>query len=132
MEDNMTAFVVTQIVTVTIAVAASSGFWAWLQRRDTKKSATTELLRGLAHDRIVFLGLSYIERGWITKDEYEGMMHYLYEPYALVGGNGLAEKVVIEIGKLPIRNGASLKKVREEGQEWNLPTPRARALPPQS
>lgn len=29
------------------------------------------MLIGLAHDRIVYLGMSYIDRGWITQDEYE-------------------------------------------------------------
>ena len=29
------------------------------------------MLIGLAHDRIIYLGMTYIERGYITQDEYE-------------------------------------------------------------
>ena len=90
-------------LTVIASVGASSGFWAWLQKRDTKKSATTRLLLGLAHDRIIFLGMSYIDRGWITKDEYEGFFKYLYAPYQDFGGNGLAERVMVDVQSLPIR-----------------------------
>ncbi len=90
-------------LTIIAAVGASSGFWAWLQTRDSKKSATTRLLLGLAHDRIIFLGMSYVDRGWITKDEYEGFFKYLYTPYEDFGGNGLAERVMLEVSKLPMR-----------------------------
>lgn len=90
------------IITVIGSVVASSGFWAWLQRRDTLKGATTQLLLGLAHDRIIYLGMSYLDRGWLTKDEYEDFMKYLVTPYSTFGGNGLAEKVVADVKKLPI------------------------------
>lgn len=46
--------------------------------------------------------MSYVDRGWITKDEYEDFFKYLYEPYAKFGGNGLAERVMLEVAKLPI------------------------------
>lgn len=91
------------IATVVASVIASSGFWAYFTKRSERKSATTQLLLGIAHDRIIFLGMSFIDRGWLTKDEYEDFMKYLYEPYSEFGGNGLAERVMIEIQKLPIR-----------------------------
>ena len=47
---------------------------------------------------------TYIERGYITKDEYENFFTYLYEPYVENGGNGSGSKVAKELGKLPIRN----------------------------
>jgi len=90
------------IITIIGSVAASSGFWAYLQRKDALKGATTQLLLGLAHDRIIHLGMAYLERGWLTKDEYEDFMKYLVDPYSTFGGNGLAEKVVIDVKKLPI------------------------------
>jgi hypothetical protein len=58
---------------------------------------------GLAHDRIIFLGSKYIDRGWITKDEYEDLNTYLYEPYSQFGGNGLAKKVMLDVEKLPMK-----------------------------
>ena len=97
------------IVTIVGSVLASSGFWAYLQsRRDRKNakndanSAFVDLLKGLAHDRIVFIGNRYLERGWVTKDEYEDFVKYLYEPYERVGGNGMARKVMREVENLPL------------------------------
>lgn len=88
------------VITALIAVGASSGFWAFFMQVSTRKSATTKLLLGLAHDRIVHLGMAYIERGWITKDEYDDFVKYLYEPYSHFGGNGLAERVMTDVEKL--------------------------------
>ena len=61
------------------------------------------MLVGLAHDRIIHLGMVYIERGCITQDEYENLQVYLYEPYEEMGGNGSARRVMEEVRKLPIR-----------------------------
>lgn len=86
------------VITVFCSVMASSGFWMFLQKRDEKKSNQTQLLIGLAHDRILSLGTSYLARGdWITQDEYENLNKYLYEPYSKSGGNGSAQKVMNEI-----------------------------------
>lgn len=92
------------LITVAASLTASSGFWAWFMKKTEKKSATTQLLLGLAHDRIVFLGMEYIRRGWLTKDEYDDFIKYLYSPYANFGGNGLAEKIKDEVARLPLRN----------------------------
>lgn len=90
------------IITVLCALLASSGFWAWFQSRDVHKDIQTKVLIGIAHDRIVYLGMSYIKRGYILKDEYENLYDYLYEPYKRMGGNGSAKRVIDEVGKLPI------------------------------
>lgn len=92
-------------VTVVCAVIASSGFWAYIQKRSEKKDVKTQMLVGLAHDRILFLGMSYVERGYITRDEYENLYEYLYQPYEKMGGNGSAKRVMQEVNKLPIHNG---------------------------
>ena len=68
-----------------------------------KKDVKTEMLIGLGHDRIIYLGLCYIERGWITRDEYENLNDYLYKPYAKMGANGSAKRIMQEVDKLPIR-----------------------------
>ena len=47
--------------------------------------------------------MQYIERGWITEDEYDTLKD-LYEPYKKLGGNGSGTKIMEEINKLPIRN----------------------------
>lgn len=89
-------------LTIVVAVLASSGFWAFIQSKSDTKTANVQLLLGLAHDRIVALGMGYIDRGWITKDEYEDLLKYLYTPYSKFGGNGLAEKVMEGVKALPI------------------------------
>ena len=90
------------VVTIVCAVIASSGFWALKQRKNENKDVKSQMLIGLAHDRIIFLGMKYIERGWISQDEYENLHDYLYKPYEKLGGNGSAQKVMIEVNKLPI------------------------------
>lgn len=91
------------VLTVFSSVLASSGLWTFLQKRAERKDVKTEMLIGLAHDRILYLGMRYIERGWITRDEYENLYEYLYKPYEKLGGNGSAKRVMNEINRLPIR-----------------------------
>lgn len=97
----MSQFVET-LITVLCAVLASSGFWALVQKLTDKKDAKTQMLVGLAHDRILYLGMSYVQRGYITKDEYENLYDYLYKPYLKMGGNGSAKRVMGEVDKLPL------------------------------
>ena len=86
-----------------LTLLASSGFWTYIHLRDKAKNATTRLLMGLAYDKLMSVGVSYIERGWITKDEYEDYRKYLFEPYKALGGNGVAERIMDEVTKLPLR-----------------------------
>ena len=96
----------TLIMSIVAAIFASTGFWAFLtyliQRKDTKDSAEAQMLKGLGHDRICYLGETYVARGYITKDEYENLHDYLFLPYKKLGGNGTAEKVMKEVEKLPL------------------------------
>lgn len=91
------------VVSVICAVLASSGMWTFMQKRADKKDARTQMIVGLGHDRIMFLGIHYIERGYITRDEYENLYEYLYKPYEKLGGNGSAKRIMTEVDKLPIR-----------------------------
>jgi len=91
------------LLTVLIAVIASSGFWAFLSKKVDNKSAVSQMLLGLAHDRIIQLGLEYIERGWITRDEHENLTKYLYKPYTCLGGNSTADRIIYEVNNLAIR-----------------------------
>jgi len=97
------------IITIICSVLASSGLWAYLQKRIDKKvdadddrKAEREMLIGLAHDRIVSLGMNYIERGYVTQDEYENLDAYLYKPYTKLGGNGSATRIMTAVNSLPI------------------------------
>lgn len=93
----------TQIaLTIITAVLASSGLWAFLGKSLERNTAERELLVGIGHIELVFFGMQYIERGWLTKDEYETIQE-LYKPYVKLGGNGSGTKIMKEIDKLPIR-----------------------------
>ena len=96
----------TLIVSIVGAVFASTGFWAFLtnliQRKDNKESAESQMLKGLGHDRICYLGACYIIQGYITKDDYENLHDYLFVPYKKLGGNGTAEKIMKEVERLPL------------------------------
>lgn len=94
------------IITGFVTLLASSGFWTFILKRSENKNARTKLLIGLAHDRIMHLGYSFIRRGYITKEEYDDLRTYLYEPYKEAGGNGSAEKVMEEVHALPLYNPA--------------------------
>ena len=61
--------------------------------------------------------MSYIERGWITQDEYEDLNKYLYNPYREMGGNGTAERLMTEIKKLPIHHISYAQQAKENASE---------------
>ena len=89
------------------AIFASGGFWAfitaWYNNRSKRQNALIKLMLGIGHREIVECGMEYIERGYITKDEYNDLLTYLYNPYVELGGNGTAERIVEEVKKLPIK-----------------------------
>lgn len=96
------------LITILTSVLASSGLWTYITKQLEKKDVKNDMLVGLAHDRILYLGMSYLERDppYITQDEYENLKVYLYEPYEKMGGNGSAKRIMQEIDKIPIRSNA--------------------------
>lgn len=95
--------ILTFVSAVLVATISSSGMWAFLQHRHDKKDAKTELLLGLAHDRIMYLGTLYIHKNEITRSEFENLITYLYEPYEKLGGNGSAKHIVDRVKSLPLK-----------------------------
>ena len=91
------------LTSVLIALISSTGLWSYIAIHRNKHDAKTRLLIGLAHDRIIYLGTKYIDRGYITPDEYENLHDYLYAPYAENGGNGSAKRVMQQVKALPIK-----------------------------
>ena len=89
---------------VVAALLASGGYWSYKMSKNNHKTAESKMLMGLAHDRMVELGMKYIERGAITRDEYENLYDYLYLPYKELGGNGSAERVMDVVKQLRITN----------------------------
>ena len=91
------------LLPIVLAMLASNGLWALIGKRRNKNDVERNMLVGLAHDRIIHLGMVYVTRGYITQDEYENLNDYLYQPYEKMGGNGSARRVMEEVRKLPIR-----------------------------
>lgn len=102
------------LITLTTAFIASSGFWLFIERRTSGKDLSRKLLIGLAHDRIVYLSLKYIERGSISQDEYENLCEFLCKPYTELGGNGTTKRLMAEVDRLPIMNNILIKNRIEE------------------
>lgn len=88
------------LISILSTLLASAGFWAFITKIVDKKSAKTKMILGLGHDRIMTLGMKYIERGKITRSEYENLRKYLFEPYKKMGGNGVAERLMNQIDRL--------------------------------
>lgn len=115
-------FWITPSVAVITAVLASTGFWAYIQTRYHAQRSTDKLIMGLAYDKIMTLGMSYIERGWISKDEFEDFRKYLFEPYQELGGNGVAERIMQEVARLPLRSQAAVtERIQTKHAENNDP-----------
>ena len=97
--------ILTIVAGIITSLITSQGLWAHLSAKWQKDSAESELLRGLAHTRLMDLCEKYIDRGWITPEEYEDLITYLYHPYLKLGGNGTVKKMVDnEINRLPIQH----------------------------
>lgn len=90
------------VLTSLVTLAASSGFWTYLQHKDKEKAAITRLMMGVAYNTITTLGIAYIQRGWVTKDELEELDKYFFAPYAKLGGNGVAERIMNGVRALPL------------------------------
>lgn len=63
----------------------------------------SDLCMGLAYDRIIHVGESYLKRGYITVDEREDFRKYLWQPYHNAGGNGSGDAMMKAIDGLPIK-----------------------------
>jgi len=100
----MNPHTIESIITIVVSVLASSGFWAFVQYLMGRNDASSKLLLGIAHDRIMFLSRQYIERGYITPEEYENLIVYLYDPYIQRGGNGSVKHMVEDkVKQLPMQ-----------------------------
>lgn len=73
-----------------------------------KLNAMGNMLLGLGHEKILASCAKFVERGYITAEEYDDLDKYLYQPYRALGGNGSAERAMETVKALP-----SIKKEGE-------------------
>lgn len=98
------------VIAVVSALFASSGFWAYMiarrdkkNKRDDQRDAQRAMIMGLGHDRIISLCEKYIDRGWISSEEYENLNEWLFDPYTKMGGNGTAKRLMAIVDNLPTK-----------------------------
>lgn len=111
------------LVAILVAICGSSGLWGLLmyllQHRHKKledalmkDNAERQMLRGIGHAQIVKMCRYYIEKGYVTPEQYADLREHLFAPYETLGGNGSAAKLVEEVEKLPIRDETPITPMR--------------------
>ena len=83
------------------ALLGGSGIWALAKTKADHTNNTAKLLLYVSRNQIIMLGRSYIERGYITMDEYEEF-EAEYQIYSALGGNGLARRIFKQVDELPM------------------------------
>lgn len=84
-------------------VFACSGFWACVQAFFQNRGKLRMLILGLAFKQIIDSCEFYINRGYISTDEFAELNRYLFEPYQKLGGDGTAQRLIKEVERLPMR-----------------------------
>jgi hypothetical protein len=94
------------------ALLGGSGIWAWAKTKADHNNNSAMLLLSVSRNQLIALGRGYIERGYITMDEYEEY-EAEYRIYSALGGNGLARRVFEQVDELPMMpNGIEGRKNR--------------------
>lgn len=83
------------------ALFGAPGMWAWVKTRAEQTSNWDRLLLSVSKNQLITLGREYLERGYITMDEYEEY-EAEYQIYSALGGNGLARRVFEQVDDLPM------------------------------
>ena len=107
------------LVTIFVALAASSGFWALVSKIYDKKSDGRErkeedskvikaALLALLHDALYDKCTTILEVGAISPEDFENI-DTMIKPYEALGGNGTIHKLWAEIKDLPTYKEEKLK-----------------------
>lgn len=82
-------------------ILSGPGIWAWAKTKTDHNNNASKLLLSVSRNQLISLGRIYIERGYITMDEYEEYESE-YQIYSALGGNGLARRVFEQVDDLPM------------------------------
>ena len=82
-------------------VLSGPGIWAWAKTRTQRNDDEDKLLLQVAKNQLITQGRFYLDRGYITMDEYEEY-ESVYKVYSNLGGNGLARRVFEQVDDLPM------------------------------
>lgn len=83
------------------AVFGAPGLWALVKTKTDHNDNSDKLLLSVSRNQLITLGRTYIERGYITMDEY-GEYESEYQIYTSLGGNGLARRIFEQVDDLPM------------------------------
>ena len=83
------------------AFFGAPGLWAFVKTKTDRSDKTMNLLLSVSRTQLIALGRLYIERGYVTMDEYEEYEKE-YSIYYALGGNGLARRVFEQVDELPM------------------------------
>ena len=111
----------TILITILAAVGsmfASTGFWSYITWKREKKDTDKRLLLGLAHDRLINLCAKYIHRGYITHEEYDDLVNYLYKPYKDRGGNGTVDKFMKQVDTLEVKAVSGMSDMQSYKEDF--------------
>ena len=108
---------------ILIALLASTGLWALIskiidicsarkkdlpeqvEQLEQQVQLISDMVRGLAYDRICHVGQAYLEKGEISFEERENFRRYLFGPYHAAGGDGTADAIMQQVDRLPLAAG---------------------------
>ena len=82
-------------------VLSGPGIWAWAKTRAQHNDSEEKLLLQVAKYQLVIQGRVYLNRGYITMDEY-AEYESEYKVYSALGGNGLARRIFKQVDELPM------------------------------
>ena len=105
------------LITVAGTFLASSGFWGYIQYRQANNDAVSKLVLGIGYYTIQEECIRHLHAGSITREEYNEIHRYLYEPYTDLGGNGTAKKMMADVSQLPIRQPPLRTRLAEPPKE---------------
>lgn len=83
------------------AFFGAPGLWAFIKSKTDRNNTEQDMLLAVSKNQLISLGRTYLDRGYITMDEYEEFERE-YKLYSSMGGNGLARRVFKQVDDLPI------------------------------
>lgn len=83
------------------AILGAPGIWALAKTKADHNNNAAKLILAVSKNQLIALGRTYIDRGYITMEEYEEY-EAEYRLYSSLGGNGLARRIFKQVDDLPM------------------------------
>lgn len=83
------------------AVFGAPGLWALVKTKTDRNDNVVKLVLSVSRNQLIEQGKKYLDRGYLTMDEYEEY-EAEYQIYSALGGNGLAHRIFEQVDDLPM------------------------------